>query len=184
MGFIQPKHFVTKNGGTVTIRTALPEDAKEVLRFIQRIISEAPFLITTEAEFKVSYEQQKQFLNDIFVDDGKLAVVAEYQSKIIGFLDFHKGNKKRIQHQGSLGMSVADEFRNQGVGKAMLTSLLAWAKEHPFIEKVCLEVFSENTNAKALYSNVGFVEEGRKVKAIKVNEDIYYDLISMAYFTK
>ncbi|KOP78236.1 GNAT family N-acetyltransferase [Cytobacillus solani] len=184
MGFIQPKHFVNNKGEPYTVRTALPEDAEKVLRFNQTIISEAPFLLTTEAEFKVSYEQQKQFIKQIFDDNGKLAIVAEYQNNIIGFLDFHNGHKKRIQHQGSFGMSVADEFRNQGVGNAMLSLLLAWAKENPLIEKVCLEVFAENTNAISLYAKVGFVEEGRKVKAIKVNEDIYYDLISMTYFTK
>ncbi|WP_028391164.1 GNAT family N-acetyltransferase [Bacillus cihuensis] len=184
MGFIKPKHFVNKNGEPYTIRTALPEDAEKVLRFNQTIISEAPFLLTMETEFKVSYEQQKQFLKQIFDDNGKLAIIAEYQSNIIGFLDFHNGHKKRIQHQGSFGMSIADKFRNQGVGKAMLTLLLAWAKENLLIEKVCLEVFAENTNAISLYAKIGFVEEGRKVKAIKVNEDIYYDLISMAYFTK
>lgn len=81
-------------------------------------------------------------------------------------------------------MSVACECRNQGVGKAMLSILLAWAKENPLIEKVCLEVFAENENAIALYAKVGFVEEGRKVKAIKVNENVYDDLISMTYFTK
>ncbi|WP_028394048.1 GNAT family N-acetyltransferase [Bacillus cihuensis] len=184
MGLIQPKNFVNKNGEPCTIRTALPEDAEKVLRFNQTIISEAPFLLTTEAEFKVSYERQKNFLKQIFDDNGKLAIIAEYQSDIIGILDFHNGHKKRIQHQGSFGMSVADKYRNQGVGKAMLTLLLVWAKENPLIEKVCLEVFAENTNAISLYAKVGFVEEGRKVKAIKVNEDIYYDLISMAYFTK
>lgn len=184
MGFIQSKQFFTKNGESMTIRTALPEDAEKVLRFNQTIISEAPFLLTTVAEFKITYEQEKQFLKQIYDDYCKLAILAEYQGNIIGFLDFHNGHKKRIQHQGSFGMSVGDKFRNQGVGKAMLTLLLAWATENPIIEKVCLEVFAENMNAISLYAKVGFVEEGRKIKAIKVNEYIYYDLISMAYFTK
>ncbi|MGN7400748.1 GNAT family N-acetyltransferase [Cytobacillus praedii] len=141
-------------------------------------------MLTTEAEFNLTSAQQKQFLRQIFDDNGKLAIAAEYQNNIIGFLDFHNGYKKRIQHQGSFGMSVACLCRNQGVGKAMLSILLAWAKENPLIEKVCLEVFAENENAIALYVNVGFVEEGRKVKAIKVNENVYDDLISMTYFTK
>lgn len=184
MGFIQPKHFVIHKGEPYTVRTALPEDTEKVLRYTQTIISEAPFLLTTEAEFNISFEQEKQFLKQIYDDNGKVAIVAEYQNNIIGFLDFHNGNKRRIQHQGSFGMSVAEEFRNQGVGKAMLTILLAWAKENPLIEKVCLEVFAENKHAISLYEKIGFVEEGRKVKAIKVDEEIYDDLIFMACFTK
>ncbi|CAM5222958.1 hypothetical protein UACE39S_06348 [Ureibacillus acetophenoni] len=117
-------------------------------------------------------------------DNGKLAILAEYQGNIIGFLDFHNGGKKRTQHQGEFGMSVAEAFRNQGVGRALLKCLLDWAKDHPLIEKVCLEVFAENTNAIALYKKFGFVEEGRKQKAIKVSDEKYHDLILMAYFSK
>lgn len=50
MGFIQLKNFVNKNGEQYTIRTVLPEDAQKVLRFNKTIISEAPFLLTTEVE--------------------------------------------------------------------------------------------------------------------------------------
>lgn len=184
MGFVQPKHFAMKNGATFLLRTSLPDDAKRVLRFNQTMIREAPFLLTTEEEFKLSSEQQKQFLKEMLDSNGKLAILAEYESNIIGYLDFHNGHKTRIQHQGSFGMSVADNYRNQGIGRAMLTLLLDWAAENPLIEKVCLEVFDKNTNAIALYTKLGFVEEGRKVKAVKVNGNVYYDLIPMAYFTK
>lgn len=64
----------------------------------------------------------------------------------------------------------------------MLTVLLDWAKENPLIEKVCLEVVADNTNALHLYRNFGFVEEGLKTKAVKIDEQTYYDLILMAYF--
>ncbi|MFD4815797.1 GNAT family N-acetyltransferase [Peribacillus butanolivorans] len=183
MGQFQPKHFITKNGESFLLRTALPEDAEKVLRFNKAIISEAPYLLTIETEFKVSYDQEKQFLKHLVDDNGKLAIIAEYQEEIIGFLDFHNGHKKRILHQGAFGMSVANEYRNQGVGKALLTVLLDWAKDNPLIEKVCLEVFADNTNAICLYENFGFVEEGRKLKAIKIDNETYYDLILMAYFT-
>lgn len=184
MGFIEPRSFSKKNGDSFTIRTALPEDAEKVLSYNRKIISEAPYLLTTEAEFNITCEQEKQFLKQTYDDEGKLAIIAEYQSNIIGFLDFHNGHKERIQHQGSFGMSVTDKYRKQGIGKAMLTVLLAWAKENHVIEKVCLEVFAENTDAISLYKKFGFVEEGRKVKAIKVDANKYYDLISMALFTK
>lgn len=183
MGFVQPKQFAMKNGEKFLVRTALAEDAERVLRFNQTIIREVPFLLTTEEEFKLSSEQQTQFLKEILDNNGKLAILAEYQSNIIGFLDFQNGHKKRIQHQGSFGMSVTENYRNEGIGRAMLTLLLDWANENPLIEKVCLEVFDKNTNAISLYTKLGFVEEGRKLKAVKANGNLYYDLISMAYFT-
>jgi RimJ/RimL family protein N-acetyltransferase len=182
MGEIQTKQFMTKSGKKFVVRTALPRDADKVVTFIKTVIGEAPYLLTTEAEFKVTGEQQKQLLQQMLDDNGKLAILAEYDGEIIGFLDFHNGHRQRIKHQGSFGMSVKKDFRNQGVGKALLTVLLDWAKENPLIEKVCLEVFADNTNALRLYRNFGFVEEGLKTKAIKIDEQTYYDLILMAYF--
>lgn len=183
MGEIQSNHFVTKKGEPFLVRTALPKDAEIVLTFNKTVIREAPYLLTTETEFKVTDEQEKDLLQRMFADKGKLAILAEYNEEVIGFLDFHNGHKKRIQHQGAFGMSVANDYRNQGVGKALLTALVGWAKENPLIEKVCLEVFSDNTNAINLYKKFGFIEEGRKSKAIKINEKTYYDLLLMANFT-
>ncbi|QED46936.1 GNAT family N-acetyltransferase [Cytobacillus dafuensis] len=184
MGEIQLKHFLTKNGNKFVIRTALPEDADKVLAFIREIIIEAPYLLTTTAEFKVTIDQQKRFLQQVVKDNGKLAILAEYEGEIIGFLDFHNGGKQRIEHQGSFGMSVRKDFRNHGVGKALVSVLLAWAKENPLIERVCLEVFSENIQAISLYKNIGFLEEGLKRRAIKLSDQTYHDLILMAYFVE
>jgi RimJ/RimL family protein N-acetyltransferase len=184
MGKVELKQCMMKNGEKFVLRTALPEDAEKLLIFSKTIISEEPYLLTTEKEFKITVEQQKQFIRQLYDDNAKLAVLVEDDREIIGTLDFHNGHKQRIKHQGSFGMSVKKDFRNQGVGKVLLNELLDWAKKNPSIEKVCLEVFSDNTNAINLYRSFGFVEEGRKTKAIKINEQTYYDLILMAYFVK
>ena len=91
--------------------------------------------------------------------------------------------RKRIKHVGTLGMTVAKDYRNQGIGKAMLSELLQWAKNNPLIEKVTLEVFETNKHAIALYKQLGFKEEGRMIKGIKINDFTYYDVIIMACFT-
>ncbi|MFO1443737.1 GNAT family N-acetyltransferase [Bacillus sp. Bva_UNVM-123] len=184
MSKVEKRFFVTKSNNHFTIRTALPNDADRIISFTRNIMAEAPFLLTTEAEFKVTSEQQKQFLQDVFDSRGKLALAAEMEDEIIGFLDFHNGHKQRIQHQGSFGMSVNQHYRNKGVGKALLTVLLDWAKENPLIEKVCLEVFADNQHAIELYKKFGFVEEGRKRKAIKIDEQTYHDVLIMANFVK
>ncbi|MCF6409111.1 GNAT family N-acetyltransferase [Pseudalkalibacillus salsuginis] len=184
MSQIELKRYKIKNGETIQVRTAFTKDANKVLKFNKAIISNSPYLLTTEEEFKITIEQQKDFLKQMLNDEGKLAILAEYQGEIIGFLDFHNGNKKRVQHHGSFGMSVAAEFRNQGIGKALLTELINWAKENSLIEKVSLEVFADNTNAISLYEKAGFTKEGRKLAAIKVDSGKYFDLILMAYFTK
>jgi RimJ/RimL family protein N-acetyltransferase len=49
----------------------------------------------------------------------------------------------------------------------------------PLIEKVSLGVLSTNQRSIELYKNMGFVEEGRKMKEGKFNEHVYADDILM-----
>ncbi|UII56412.1 GNAT family N-acetyltransferase [Cytobacillus spongiae] len=182
MGDIVLKKFKMENGESLIVRTALPEDADQVLLFTQTIMNEAPYLVTASHELKISSEQQLHFLKQLYEHNGKIALLAEYENEMIGFLDFHNGNRERIQHQGSFGMSVKKEFRHQGVGKALLNTLLEWADNNPLIEKLCLEVFDTNVAAIALYRNLGFTEEGVKKRAIKTSNGSYHDLILMALF--
>jgi RimJ/RimL family protein N-acetyltransferase len=65
-------------------------------------------------------------------------------------------------------MTVAAAWREQGVGRLLLQALPAWATEHPQIEKVGLRALASNERAVRLYTRVGFVEEGRRPKTIKL----------------
>lgn len=62
-----------------------------------------------------------------------------------------------------------------------MATLINWAKNNSRVEKVCLEVMEGNIGAINLYKTIGFVEEGRKIKGVKL-EDCYQDLILMAIF--
>ncbi|MFB5761499.1 GNAT family N-acetyltransferase [Paenibacillus medicaginis] len=164
--------------------SALPVDAEKVLNYNKEIFREALYLLTTAEEFNMTIEQEKEYLEQILLDQGKLALIAEAQEEVIGFLDFHNGHKIRNKHQGTLAMNIAQKYRNQWIGKALLSSLLDWAERSPLIERVALEVVTENYPAIRLYRSLGFVEEGRKSKALKVNQDTYYDVMLMVRLLK
>jgi ribosomal protein S18 acetylase RimI-like enzyme len=59
-----------------------------------------------------------------------------------------------------LGMAVADGWRGQGVGSALLAAAIDWARAHG-AHKVALQFWPHNTAAQALYEKFGFVVEGR-----------------------
>jgi len=72
----------------------------------------------------------------------------------------------------------------EGVGTALLKSLIGWAKENHVIEKVTLEVFVTNEAAIRLYRKMGFLEEGRRVRHVKIADGKYVDVIVMYVFVK
>jgi len=99
-------------------------------------------------------------------------------------LNLENDSRKRLAHVGSLAMSVQPKSRKKGVGTALLQSVMDWAKENPVIEKVTLEVFATNQPAIGLYKKIGFLEEGQKIRGVKITDAKYVDLIVMYRFVK
>ncbi len=58
-----------------------------------------------------------------------------------------------------LGMVVADGWRGRGVGRALLTAAIEWAREVG-AHKVELQCWPHNDAARRLYEGMGFVQEG------------------------
>jgi RimJ/RimL family protein N-acetyltransferase len=78
---------------------------------------------------------------------------------------------------GEFGMLVDREWRGRGVGSALIQAAIAWARDQG-LHKLCLEVFSQNTAAIALYRKCGFVEEGHRVKQYRrANGELWDSLL-------
>ena len=186
MGRIEAREFVLKNGRRCIIRTAEEADTEKVLKQIISVLEEAEYTITTYPEDRADFtvEKEKEWVKKHLDGNSKLLVVAEIDGQIVGSADLHNGERKRIQHVGTVGITVLKEFRSLGVGKALMDALIEWATEHPIIEKIALGVFANNIGAVNLYKKLGFVEEGRKVKEIKIAPDDYIDSILMYKFVK
>jgi ribosomal protein S18 acetylase RimI-like enzyme len=75
-------------------------------------------------------------------------------------------------------MGVRFEWRRQGIGHRMLGACLTLARKAG-IEKVELEVFSDNLGAVRLYNSFGFNQEGLKIRGRKL-EERYQDVLLMA----
>ncbi|MEO8970550.1 MAG: GNAT family N-acetyltransferase [Ktedonobacteraceae bacterium] len=174
----------SKGGSMVMIRTALPTDAVHILEHVHAVFAEEGFTLSTLDDFHNTVEQEAAWLQMHLDNPGKIVIVAEREGQIIGLLNFHSGERKRIVHLGELGMSVSKAWRNRGIGRALLSTLILWAQQHPLIEKVCLEVFANNAGAIALYTSLGFQAEGRLKREIKLGPGEYVDTIRMALFVK
>lgn len=186
MAKLEPKEFVLKDGRKGVIRTTEEADTEKVLKQIVSVLEEAEYTITTYPEDGADFtvEKEREWVKKHMDGDGKLLVVAEIDGEIVGSADLHNGERRRIQHVATPGITVLKEFRSIGVGKALMDALIEWASAHPIIEKIGLGVFANNAGAINLYKKLGFVEEGRKVKEIKIGPDNYVDSILMYKFVK
>ena len=108
----------------------------------------------------------------------------EAEGAVVGSLDFATPPLRRMRHAGRLGISVEVGWRERGIGRLLLETLLEWARAHPIIEKVTLGVLSTNARALHLYQSLGFVEEGRSPRAFRFGPGEYVDDVLMYQFVK
>jgi RimJ/RimL family protein N-acetyltransferase len=178
-----------KDGSMAIIRTARAEDAPALLALVRPIFAESQFLLTTLDEFQMTEEQEAVWLQANIDSLGDLVIVAvtdekKGASELVGMLNFHSQTRRRAAHTGELSMSVHKAWRDRGVGRALLLTLIRWAEQHPVLEKLYLQVFATNGRAIALYTSLGFREEGRQIRDIKLESGEYVDVLLMGRFVK
>lgn len=158
----------------VQVRRSRMEDAESLCDTINAVAREKWWLATVDG---FSPEQTRSFLK--FVQDQSLSqVVAVANGLIVGWCDVVPKGPRGFSHVGALGMGVRREWRRHGVGRRLLEECLHLARTAQ-LEKIELEVFTDNDGAIRLYESLGFVREGVKSRARKL-EGRYQDVLLMA----
>jgi ribosomal protein S18 acetylase RimI-like enzyme len=82
---------------------------------------------------------------------------------------------------GTLSISVADGWRDVGIGGVLMGAALDWARQRG-LAKVALGVFPDNGRAIAVYERAGFVREGLRRRQYRDGSDGFRDELLMAWF--
>ena len=86
-------------------------------------------------------------------------VVAEEDNSLIGYAGLSKlANSESADIQT---IAVSDSHRGQGIGRALMENLLAYAREQG-AKEVFLEVREDKPTPQSLYSSLGFVTIDRR----------------------
>ena len=176
--------FPTKDGRSFLIRNATEEDAQNLINYSKIIFSSTDQVLTTLAEYTITLENETSWITQYNQNTNALLKIAECNDTIIGLVFFNPNTKKKILHSGEFGISVHPDFQGIGVGRLLIEDLLDWAWHNTQIEKVFLNVFATNKIAIELYLSMGFIEEGRHIKAVKQLTGEYVDVIQMYLETK
>jgi ribosomal protein S18 acetylase RimI-like enzyme len=162
------------SGSPIEFRSARETDAEGIRAAVQAVAAEKRYLATVEG---FSLEQTRAFLKHII--EGNLPqVTALAGDSVVGFCDILPISAVGFTHVGRLGMAVRSEWRRQGVGRQLVQACLALAR-NARLEKVELEVFSDNVGAIRLYESFGFIREGVKSRGRKLDRR-YQDVVLMA----
>lgn len=159
----------TEKGVEILIRYPEVSDAKEMMDYINTLSDERTF-ITYQGEHE-TLESETDFLNS------KLKQVSEKKSvmllvfsdnKLIGNSSIDLG-KRTERHVGTLGISIAKDFRGKGVGKILLEQIEKEAIENlEGLEIIFLTAFASNEKAIKMYENAGYQVFGKFPKGVKL----------------
>ncbi|HEX2837304.1 MAG TPA: GNAT family N-acetyltransferase [Phycisphaerales bacterium] len=190
MGIVQPSPVTLRDGSTVTIRSALAEDAAAVIDAAKRIFGQTDMVLTQPDEFTISVEDEEALLGKRAESATGLYVIAEVSAtshgpegratKIIAIAGLDPASRRRVMHNVTLGIMVDSVWHKRGVGDAMMAALMGWARANSAVRRVQLEVVASNAHAVRLYARHGFVTEGRRRGVFQRQPGVFEDDLIMA----
>ena len=169
----------TKKGVEIVVRYPKKDDVEELRKYINTLSKECTF-IRFQGEQLTLKEEKKYLDNFLEKIEKNLAVklLVFTGSKLIAVSDINPSDKIE-SHIGTFGITVATEYRNQGIGKILTELVLDEAKKNlKDLRIVILGVFANNPIAKIMYGKFGFVEYGNLPEGVK-HKDKYVNHLYM-----
>jgi RimJ/RimL family protein N-acetyltransferase len=125
-----------------------------------------------------SLESTRGFVRSILGGAGVQLLAVQPNDVVVGWCDIVRNPHEGFRHVGRLGMGLLPHYRGRGLGRQLVARAIRAACQAG-IERVELEVFASNERAIALYRALGFVTEGIKRRARKLDGQ-YEDNVFMA----
>lgn len=142
----------------VRIVPAEPSDAQPLVSFLRQASQESDAVMIVNLQELTAATEAEQ-LRAIQRSDRCEVVVARYGQQIIGVATIMSVLGQQLT--GELGILVGKSFWHQGVGTALLDSILDWYQHGSLLTKLVLDVYADNRRAIELYHRFGFVQISR-----------------------
>lgn len=166
-----------KDDQEILIRYPEISDAKAMTDYINTLSDERTF-ITYQGEHE-TLESETDFLNSKLkgIEDKKSVMLLVFsENKLIGNSAIDLG-KRTERHIGTLGISIAKDYRGKGIGKILLQQIEKEAlKNLDGLEIIFLTAFASNEKAVKMYEKAGYKVFGKFPNGVKL-ENGYDDHI-------
>ena len=167
-----------RDGRRWSLRPARPTDGRGLAGLFADVRREGRWLITTPGS--VSEPSEAFWISEMIRAAEHLVLVAEADGDVIGNILVSVDRGVATEHIGVLSITIADGWRDVGIGTEMVAAAQSWARERG-LRKLSLGVFPDNERAVAVYEKRGFVREGLRRMQYRSGGD-YRDELLMAWF--
>lgn len=173
MSKLEPRTYTLKNGQTLLLREAAPDDASKVLAYLNRVGGESDNLLFGKNAFTLTEEQESAVLERQQKAEKSIMLAGFVGEEVVPISSVNALTaRERVAHRAGVAISVGKAYWNQGVGRRAMETLIDFAKDCG-LEVLQLEVRSDNAPAIALYEKMGFEKMGLYKNFMKVNGHSY-----------
>lgn len=166
----------SKKGNEIVIRYLKEDDLDAMLQFANELSKEDTFVMLSGET--VTRQEEEKFLDESFRKmqaGNKIHLVALVNGKFAGSSSVERG-RKRKSHTGSVSISIAKPFREEGIGTIFMQSVIDEARKSGYrlLELTCFET---NVRALHLYEKIGFQRAGFIPAMYAYKGDFYGEVI-------
>lgn len=132
--------------------------------------------------FSSSYDEEFEIPITVISDrlapeSGRDMFGAFSKTELIGTIGFGREGARKLAHKGFIrGMYVSPAFRNQGIGRQLVSHVLQYAASLSELRQVTLTVTASNLAAIGLYKKMGFTSFGLEPAALLVNGEFHDEI--------
>ena len=127
---IYPEKSLTRQNGTLTLRSARKEDAADMITYLKQTAAETPYLLREPEEVTITLEQEEAFLERNEKEPGSLMLIAFVDGHHAGNCSVKPlGDRLRYRHRCGISIALYLKYCGMGIGETILREALAAAKE-------------------------------------------------------
>lgn len=172
------KKFEVKNGLKILIKSPSVDEAEEILKVHNQILSETEYCLSAPEDPQHTLDEEKAFIEKHEKDESYF-LCAYVDGKVIGMSNLNFDRHFRARHRASIGISILKEYWNTGIGSALFEVMIDLAKKHEGTEIITLEYVAGNDRGRGLYQKFGFKPYGVAPKVLKFKDGSYGDEVLM-----
>ncbi len=169
----------SKKGTEIVIRYPLLSDTVAMCDYINTLSKEQTYILFQGED--ISLDEETKYVKRLLeaIEKRKaLTLLAFSDNKLIGNATIEMKDRV-LAHEGVFGISIAKEFRREGIGTLLMELVIDEAARNiDQLRIITLGVFANNPKAMEMYKKFGFSETGRIPKGV-LHRGEYVDHIYM-----
>lgn len=176
---IEEKEVLLRDGKPCILRSPKPQEAEEMLDYLQETAGETYFMVRYPDEVNRSLDEEIEYLEKQMHSERSFLLAAYVDGRLAGNVGLNSiGGSRKMRHRASMGIAVRKAYWQQGIGSILMTETLRLAKALGY-EQLELGVFADNERAMRLYRKAGFEAWGITKRAFRLDDGTYRDEIVM-----